>query len=222
MKTTDSAQVEKIVLAGGCFWGIQHLLKSLHGIRSAVAGYVNSEIPNPTYDEVKSGKSGAAEAVEIEYNTTVVDLDKVLDFFMSAIDITAKDRQGNDVGSQYRSGIYYTTDTQKHKALEVIARLQKKTDKQIATEVRPLKNFTPAESEHQDYLEKNPDGYCHISAEMIRKAKSHNILKASAPTEATHADANYANEATHPAAHHQPYENDAVYPDTKYVNKPGM
>lgn len=221
MKTTDSAQIEKIVLAGGCFWGIQHLMKKVHGVRRATAGYVNSQVKNPTYEEVCSGRTDAAEGVEIEYNATVVDLSKLIDFFLDSIDPTTKDRQGNDRGTQYRSGIYYTTDSQKRTALECLDRLQKKYDKPVVTEVLPLKNFYAAEDYHQDYLDKKPDGYCHISQATIRRAADVDILKSSAPTQATHADANYANEATHTAAHHQPYENDAVYPDTRYRNKPG-
>ncbi|MCM1319618.1 MAG: peptide-methionine (S)-S-oxide reductase MsrA [Muribaculaceae bacterium] len=221
MKTTDSAVIEKIVFAGGCFWGTQHLLSQLHGVRRAIAGYANSEVASPTYEEVCTGKTNAAEAVEVEYNATVVDLTKLLDFFLSSIDPTTKDRQGNDKGTQYRSGIYYTTDTQKRLALVALDRLQKRFNKPLVVEVLPLKNFYKAEENHQDYLDKNPGGYCHIPRGLIAEARGHNILKPSAPTEATHADANYTNEATHPAAHHQPYENDAVYPDTKYPNKPG-
>ena len=221
MKTTDSAVIEKIVLAGGCFWGTQHLLAQLHGVRRAVAGYANSEVTNPSYKEVCTGNTNAAEAVEVEYNATVVDFSKLLDFFLSSIDPTTKDRQGNDKGTQYRSGIYYTTDTQKRLALEALDRLQKHFNKPIVVEVLPLKNFYPAEEDHQDYLDKNPGGYCHIPQGLMSEARHHNILKPEAPTEATHADANYANEATHLAAHRQPYSNDAVYPDTKYPNKPG-
>lgn len=220
MKTTDSAVVEKIVLAGGCFWGTQHLLSQLHGVRRATAGYANSEIENPTYKEVCTGKTNAAEAVEVEYNATVVDLAKLLNFFLRSIDPTTKNRQGNDVGTQYRSGIYYTTDSQKRIALDAIDFLQKHYNKPIVVEVLPLKNFFKAEEEHQDYLDKNPGGYCHISRELMAEARGHNILKPGAPTEATHADANYTNEKKHTAAHGQPYENDAVYPDTKYRNKP--
>lgn len=221
MKTTDSAQVEKIVLAGGCFWGTQRLLSLLHGVRRTRVGFANSEVENPAYKEVCTGTTGAVEAVEVEYNATVVDLAKLLDFFLKSIDPTAKDRQGNDLGTQYRTGIYYTTDSQKRVALEAVERLQKKYEKPVVTEVLPLRNFYEAEPEHQDYLGKNPGGYCHVSRELMAQARHTDILKPGAPTESTHADADYADEATHAAAHHQPYENDAVYPDTKYRNKPG-
>ena len=221
MKTTDSAVIERIYLAGGCFWGIQHLLKQLHGLRSVTAGYVNSDVANPTYEMVKSGKTGAAEAVCVEYNATVVDLEKLLTFFLESIDLTTKDAQGPDHGTQYRSGIYYTTDSQKEVAYRLLHKMQEKEKHAIVTELLPEKNFTPAEDFHQDYLDKTPDGYCHISKGRVEAARGHNILKPGAPTDAAHGDANYANEAKHAPAHGQPYENDAVYPDTRYVNTPG-
>lgn len=221
MKTTDSAQVERIYFAGGCFWGTQHLLKSLHGIRSAVCGYANSLVKDPSYDEVKTGSTGAVEAVMAEYNATVVDLRRLIAFFLRSIDPIAVNRQGNDVGTQYRTGIYYTTDAQKEAARKEIERLQKHYDKPVAVEVLPLKNFTPAEEVHQDYLEKNPGGYCHLSRELMAEAHSYDILKPQAPADADHADADYADEAAHPAAGGCLYENDALYPDTHYRNKPG-
>ena len=221
MKTTDSAHIEQIALGGGCFWGIQHLMKKLHGVRRATAGYANSQVDNPDYEQVCSGTTGAVEAVEVEYNATVVDLAKLLDFFLQSIDPTQKDCQGPDHGTQYRSGIYYTTDSQKRIALECIDRIQKKYSKPVVTEVLPLKNFYVAEAYHQDYLDKRPDGYCHIPRTTLRHVADVNILKSSAPTQATHSDANYANESTHAPAHNQPYENDAVYPDTRYRNKSG-
>lgn len=192
MKTTDSAQVEKIVLAGGCFWGTQRLLSLLHGVRHTRVGYANSEVENPSYREVCTGRTGAAEAVEVEYNATVVDLARLLDFFFKSIDPTSKDRQGNDRGSQYRTGIYYTTDSQKRVALEALDRLQRSFGKPVVTEVLPLKNFSEAEDEHQDYLDRNPGGYCHVSRELIAVASHYDILKPGAPTEAAHADTAYA------------------------------
>lgn len=218
MKTTDSARVEQICLAGGCFWGIQHLFKQLHGVRAAKAGYANSEINNPTYEEVKTGHTGAAEAVMVEYNATVVDLAKLLNVFMSVIDPTSLNRQGADMGTQYRTGIYYTTGSQKDTALKVLDEVQRHLGKKTVVEVLPLKNFFPAEDYHQDYLDKTPGGYCHISKADMEAARHAHILKAEAPTQAAHSDADYANEATHAPAHGQPYENGAKYPDTHYPN----
>ena len=197
MKTTDSAQVKKIVLAGGCFWGTQHLLSLLSGLRRTRVGFVNSNVKNPTYKDVCTGDTGAAEGVEVEYNATVVDLPRLLDFFLQSIDPTSKDRQGEDRGTQYRTGIYYTTDTQKHDALEAIERLRKRYDKPIVTEVLPLRNFYEAEPAHQDYLDRNPGGYCHISRELMARARHTHILKPEAPEDALHADVNFANELEH-------------------------
>ena len=220
MKTTDSALLERIYFAGGCFWGTQHLLKALHGIRRTQAGYINSNIENPSYEEVKTGSTGAAEAVMAEYNATVVDLHKLIQFFLRSIDPIAINRQGNDIGTQYRTGIYYTTDSQKQIAIQELDRLQKHYNKPLTVEVLPMKNFYPAEDYHQDYLSTNPGGYCHISRELIAEAKKHHILKPEARDDADHADANYANEATHPAARNSTYENNALYPDTHYPDKP--
>lgn len=221
MKTTDSAQVEKIVFAGGCFWGTQHLLSLLHGLRHLTVGYANSDVANPTYEQVCTGVTNAAEAVEVSYNATVVDLTKLIDFFLKSIDPISKNKQGEDRGTQYRTGIYYTTDSQKRAAYDALQRLQKHYDKPLCVELLPLKNFFAAEDYHQDYLDKNPGGYCHISRELMSQARHYSILKPEAPADADHADADYANEALHTAAHHQSYENDALYPDTHYKNTPG-
>ena len=161
MKTTDSAQVKKIVLAGGCFWGTQHLLSLLSGLRRTRVGFVNSNVKNPTYKDVCTGDTGAAEGVEVEYNATVVDLPRLLDFFLQSIDPTSKDRQGEDRGTQYRTGIYYTTEAQKHDR------------------------------------DRNPGGYCHISRELMARARHTHILKPEAPEDALHADVNFANELEH-------------------------
>ena len=158
---------------------------------------MNSNVKNPTYKDVCTGDTGAAEGVEVEYNATVVDLPRLLDFFLQSIDPTSKDRQGEDRGTQYRTGIYYTTDTQKHDALEAIERLRKRYDKPIVTEVLPLRNFYEAEPEHQDYLDRNPGGYCHISRELMARARHTHILKPEAPEDALHADVNFANELEH-------------------------
>lgn len=189
MDTMNSA---RIVLAGGCFWGTEHLFRHVRGVLKTVAGYANSEVENPTYKEVCTGETGAAEAVEVTYNATTVDLAKLLALYFESIDPTSRNRQGNDVGSQYRTGIYYTADSQRATALNCIDELQKQLhDKKVTVEVLPLKNFYPAEVEHQDYLTQNPEGYCHIPASLIEKAKHYSILKPSARTKAEDADTDF-------------------------------
>lgn len=188
MDTMNSA---RIVLAGGCSWGTEAFFKHIPGILETHAGYANSNIPHPSYKEVCTGQTGAAEAVEVTYNATTVDLSRLLEEYFRTIDPTSVDRQGNDVGTQYRTGIYYTSDSQRNTALELIKHEQKNYKKPIAVEVKPLKNFYRAEEEHQDYLGKNPAGYCHISPQLMAEAKHLHILKPEATTKAKQADTNY-------------------------------
>ena len=173
----------RIVLAGGCFWGTQHLFRNLRGVLKTQVGYVNSEVANPTYKEVCTGKTGAAEGVEITNNATTVDLSKLLDLYFVSIDPTSVDRQGNDHGPQYRTGIYYISDSQRTTALKAVGEQLKKGYDKIVVEVLPLKNFYPAEQEHQDYLVKNPEGYCHVTPTLLEKARHISILKDGVKTE---------------------------------------
>lgn len=154
---------EIIYLAGGCFWGMQAYCKRIDGVVEAVSGYANSEVPAPDYRMVCSGLSGAVEAVAVTYDPDRLTLGEVLHYYFRVIDPTSVDCQGNDRGRQYRSGIY----ARKARALAVaeraLKRLQKSYDAPLAVEVTSLMNFTAAEEYHQDYLDKHPRGYCHIS-----------------------------------------------------------
>lgn len=156
----------EIYLAGGCFWGTERYLSLAHGVISVESGYANGHTSRPSYTEVCSG-SGHAETVHVVYDPQVLPLEKLLALFCESIDPTAKNRQGNDVGEQYRSGIYYVeTSERAHGEVAVIRdsckRLQEKIGKPVAIEIMPLVNFYRAEEEHQKYLEKHPNGYCHI------------------------------------------------------------
>lgn len=156
----------EIYLAGGCFWGTEHYLSLAPGVISVESGYANGRKRHPSYREVCSG-SGHAEAVHVVYDPKVLPLDKLLELYYESIDPTAKNRQGNDVGIQYRSGIYYAQKGGRaHGEAAVIGdslhRLQEKLKKPVAIEAEPIVNFYRAEEEHQKYLEKHPDGYCHI------------------------------------------------------------
>ncbi|MGE4341988.1 MAG: peptide-methionine (S)-S-oxide reductase MsrA [Bacilli bacterium] len=159
--------INKIVLAGGCFWGIEAFFKQLDGVIDVVSGYANSLVKRPGYMEVKAQKTGAVEAVEITYDDSVVTLGKIFDYLFRIIDVTAVDHQGGDYGSQYRSGIYYQNEAEQELALVKIKQEQTRHSEKIALEVVPLDNFYLAEDYHQDYLAKNPDGYCHINLEQI-------------------------------------------------------
>ena len=161
----------EIYLAGGCFWGTEHYLSLAHGVISAESGYANGRTAHPSYREVCSG-SGHAEAVHVVYDPKVLPLEKLLELYYASIDPTSKNRQGNDVGEQYRSGIYYVEKGDRaHGEAAVIGdslhRLQEKLGKPVAIEMAPIMNFYRAEEEHQKYLEKHPNGYCHIPLSLM-------------------------------------------------------
>lgn len=163
----------EIYFAGGCFWGTEHFLKQIRGVESTQVGYANSTVANPSYEQVCSGKTGAAETVKVVYDPKTVDLSLLIDLYFKTIDPTSLNRQGNDRGTQYRTGIYYTNKQDLPIIKQAIQELSTEYSKPIAVEVEPLKNFYPAENYHQDYLDKNPGGYCHINPalfEMARKA----------------------------------------------------
>ncbi|MBU3114262.1 peptide-methionine (S)-S-oxide reductase MsrA [Clostridium lacusfryxellense] len=158
----DKAKLKEVWLAGGCFWGVEAYMARIYGVYDVTSGYANGNKDNPTYEEVSSGKTNFAETVYVQYDPDRVSLETLLTDFFKVVDPTSQNRQGNDVGNQYRSGIYYKNDMDKIVADKVIRKQQEKYTDKIYTEVLPLKNFFLAEEYHQDYLEKNPNGYCHI------------------------------------------------------------
>lgn len=152
-----------IYLAGGCFWGVEAYLKKLPGVYDTEVGYANGTTENPTYEQVCYNNTGHAETVKVVYDTSQITTDQLLEGFFKVVDPTSFNQQGNDRGSQYRSGIYYVDETDKDAADKAVNAQQELYKKEIATEVLPLDNFYPAEDYHQDYLDKNPSGYCHIN-----------------------------------------------------------
>ena len=154
--------MKTIVVAGGCFWGVDAYMSKIDGIVETKVGYANGTKKDPTYDEVCSGNTGHAEACLISYDEKVVSLEKILNKFWGIIDPTAINRQGADVGSQYRSGIYYSDENDLHIILSTKNKIQSKYDKDVVTEITFLSCFYDAEDYHQKYLQKNPGGYCHI------------------------------------------------------------
>lgn len=163
--------MRKIYLAGGCFWGTQHFLSLIPGVIKAEAGYANGTKRNPSYQEVCSKLFGFAETVEVEYDENKLKLENLLRKFFLTIDPTSIDKQGGDVGLQYRTGIYYVDDESRETAEVELNELQRKFSKRVQVELKQLENFYPAEDYHQDYLEKNPGGYCHIPHILFEKAK---------------------------------------------------
>ena len=173
----STAKMEKqseIYLAGGCFWGTEHFLKLIRGVESTEVGYANGNTPNPTYEEVCHQNTGFAETVKVVYNPQEVSLGLLLDLYFKTIDPTAVNRQGNDRGSQYRTGIYYTDKADLPVIEDAVRALAKNYAKPIAIEVAPLKNFYKAEGYHQDYLDKHPGGYCHIDPRLFELARKAN------------------------------------------------
>ncbi len=173
--------MKKIYFAGGCFWGTDHLFSLVDGVEKTVAGYANSVVPYPTYEQVCTGRTGMAETVEVEYDDTKVGLTDLLSIYFRSIDPTTLNRQGNDIGTQYRTGIYYTDATDLPGIEAFVAAVQRRHKEPLAVEVMPLVNFYPAELYHQEYLYKNPQGYCHVDPalfEEVKKRKARNLNKA--------------------------------------------
>lgn len=161
-----------IYLAGGCFWGTAHLMSLVPGVNSAIAGYANSLIPDPSYQMVCTGKTNAAETVKVEYDDSQVGLTDILQLYFKSIDPLSVNRQGNDIGSQYRTGVYYTDPADAEVIDAQLATLQRRHKRPLAVEFGPLQNFYPAEEYHQAYLVKNPGGYCHVNPELFKEARA--------------------------------------------------
>lgn len=161
----------EIWLAGGCFWGVEAFIKNIPGVIHTEVGYANGKTENPTYEEVCSKNTGHAEAVYLKYNPQRLPLNILLDYYFRIIDPTLLNRQGHDIGTQYRTGIYYKNLADKRVIEEYVDKKQKEYSKKIMTEVLPIQNFYRAEEYHQAYLDKNPNGYCHIDFELINSLK---------------------------------------------------
>ena len=166
--------IKEIYLAGGCFWGTQHFLKQINGVVSTSVGYANGTVPNPTYNEVYTDKTGHVETVMVRYDSDVVSLEMILDLYFQTIDPTSLDQQGPDIGTRYRTGIYYTDADDVDVIKNVIKRIALQYIQPIVVEIERLECFYLAEDYHQDYLDKNPTGYCHIPKSMFVLAKNAN------------------------------------------------
>jgi peptide-methionine (S)-S-oxide reductase len=154
---TNMAQLETAILAGGCFWCTEATLQKLRGVQTITPGYAASKVENPSYEAVCSGRTGAAEAIEITFDPSVISYGKLLEIFWHVHDPTTLNRQGNDVGTQYRSGIYYLNEEQKQTALASKKELEQSGSYKnpVVTEIVPFTNFYQAEDYHKDYYERN-------------------------------------------------------------------
>lgn len=174
------AKHEKATLAGGCFWCLEAVYKRIEGVKEVTSGYAGGSVVNPTYREVCTGTTGHAEVVQIDYDSTLISYEQILDLFWEAHDPTTLNRQGADVGPQYRSAIFYHDEEQKKKAVASKERAQQMFKDPIVTEITELDRFYPAEDYHQDYFDLNPQaGYCRVVIEpklkklgLLRKSSS--------------------------------------------------
>ncbi|APV44008.1 peptide-methionine (S)-S-oxide reductase [Dehalogenimonas formicexedens] len=169
--------IESAVFGGGCFWCVQAIFSRLNGVNKVTSGYAGGQAPNPTYEQVCTGRTGHAEVVKIEFDPAVISYHDLLQVFYKAHDPTTPNRQGADIGTQYRSVIFYSTERQKTVAEDYIAQLtaQKAYPQQIVTEVKPMEAFYPAEDYHQDYYQLHPEkGYCQaVIAPKLMKLFKH-------------------------------------------------
>ena len=166
--------MKDIHLAAGCFWGAEKYLKLIRGVAFTEVGFANGHTPDPTYREVYTDTTGYAETVHVRYDPEVLPLRKLVEIYFKAIDPLSLNRQGEDEGTRYRTGIYWSDPAD---LPEITASVQAEAARYgvpLAVEVLPLKNFYRAEDFHQDYLDKNPGGYCHLSPELFEYAKKAN------------------------------------------------
>ena len=168
--------IKEIYFAGGCFWGTEHLFQQVRGVVATEVGYANGKIKNPTYEQVVSHTTGFTETVKVKYDADEVDLKLLIDLYFKSIDPTTLNRQGNDVGDNYRSGIYFTDNETAAVVKSEVEKLAKNYSKKVVVETTILKNFYKAEDYHQDYLDKNPGGYCHIEPGIFEEARNANPL----------------------------------------------
>lgn len=156
-----------IYLSGGCFWGVEAYISRLKGVNQTEVGYANGRTHDPTYESVCSGKTGHSECVKVTYNPEIISLEEILEQYFRIIDPYSINRQGSDVGSQYKTGIYWQEPSQRSTVVKFLNKKQKEAPKKIAVEAHEIYGFYHAEEYHQKYLEKNPQGYCHVDLNRI-------------------------------------------------------
>ncbi len=166
--------MKEIYLAGGCFWGTEHYLKQIRGVESTATGYANGRTENPTYKEVYTDTTGYAETVKVTYDPEVLPLDFLIRLYFKAIDPLSLNRQGEDSGTRYRTGVWYADPSDRPVIEKVFAEVEEFCGAPLAVELGPIENFHAAEEYHQDYLDKNPSGYCHLPIVLFEYARRAN------------------------------------------------
>lgn len=175
LKSIRKNRYQDIYFAGGCFWGTEKYFKLIKGVVFTEVGYANGDTENPTYEQVYTDTTGYAECVHVRYDIQETTVRTLTEMFFKAIDPTSVNQQGEDKGTRYRTGVYYV-DPEKQgigAVLKLVFEEQSRIYGKLAVELMPLKNFVRAEDCHQDYLDKHPDGYCHLSPEIFEYAKKH-------------------------------------------------
>lgn len=160
--------VREIYFAGGCFWGTEHYFKQIEGVVFTQTGFANGNMENPTYKQVYTDTTGFAETVLVEYDNEKTTLEKLVRYYFCSIDPLSLNKQGEDVGTRYRTGIYYKNEEERAIIAKVYDEVEARLGKQLAVELAPLVNYYPAEDYHQDYLDNNPTGYCHLPLKIFR------------------------------------------------------
>lgn len=159
--------LKEIYFAGGCFWGVQAYFSRILGVKESISGYANGTKEDPTYKEVCTGTTGHTETVKIVYDNKIVSLEDLIHRLFIIMDPTQLNRQGGDIGTQYRNGIYYVDSSEKEIITKLVDEKRKNYEKEIVTEIEKLSSFYIAEEYHQDYLDKNPGGYCHVKFDTL-------------------------------------------------------
>lgn len=164
--------MKEIYFAGGCFWGTEHYFKQIKGVVETVVGYANGHTSDPTYQEVYTDATGYAETVKVVYDPQLISLELLTDLYFHSIDPLSLNKQGEDTGTRYRTGIYYTDQEDLPVLKKVYDQVASQYDTPLAVELEPLRNFYTGEEYHQDYLDKNPTGYCHLPKALFEFART--------------------------------------------------
>lgn len=212
--------LQEIYLAGGCFWGTEDFMARLNGVVHTSVGYANGLVESPTYELVCTGQTGYAETTYVVFDPKVITLDFLLKGFFKSINPTTLNKQGNDIGTQYRSGIYYVDLNQKSVIEHALGELQKKYAKPVVVEVLPIESYWLAEEYHQDYLKKNPGGYCHIPQSVLEFAVQYTMYEKQDKNQLKDSLDALAYEVTQNGATERPFssEYDAFYEEGIYVD----
>lgn len=168
--------MDRICFAGGCFWGTEYYLRQFEGVLKTTTGYANGNVPAPTYEQVYTDTTGYVECVMVEYDPDIISLATLCRLFFRSIDPLLKDRQGEDCGTRYRTGIYWVRDEDRETIEQIYDEIENSYMKPLMVEKETLSCFYPAEGYHQDYLIRNPEGYCHLSFEILKAAKTYSSI----------------------------------------------